>query len=65
MNYVVAAYAVTILAIGGYILSIWLRRRATERELAAWLDAGGAEGAAAGEAWPDPALDPSSPGDPR
>ncbi len=35
MSYVIAAYAFSIALVGGYALSIVLRRRAVRRELAA------------------------------
>lgn len=36
MDYVIAAYVATIVLIGGYALSVFLRRRAVQREMAAW-----------------------------
>lgn len=35
MAYVLAAYGITIAVIGGYIVSVFFRRRAAERALAA------------------------------
>ena len=39
MNFVLSAYVVTLLVVGGYGLSIVLRRREVERALGAWSDA--------------------------
>jgi len=52
VNYVVAAYLITITLIGGYILSVVLRLRAAEREIEA-LTA------------PDPVRSPQTPPEPE
>lgn len=36
MTYVIAAYALTFVVVGGYALSIVMRRREVERALHAW-----------------------------
>lgn len=39
-DYVIGAYTLTILLLGGYALSVLLRQRATERDLATLDDEG-------------------------
>lgn len=60
MNYVIAAYVATMVLVGGYALSIFMRRRAVRREMAAW-QAGEpreSDGAPLPEADRSPAPDP-------
>lgn len=46
MNYVAAAYGLSVVIVGGYVLSVILRRREVERTLAAWSARAEATGAA-------------------
>jgi heme exporter protein CcmD len=39
-GFVAAAYAITVLLLGGYAWSLVARRRGVERELAEWRDEG-------------------------